>query len=88
MFYFVNLKDTNNNMKSIIELNKILLKSFLHDFIIYKLNENKTISAKKEENANEFNKKLENYKNHMTYLLHAKNSRKTPNFEDTLITVV
>lgn len=72
-----------NNIKSTIELNKILLKSFYDDLKIYKLNENKTISAKKEENVNEFNKKLENYKNDMTDLLHAK-IPETPNFEDNI----
>lgn len=77
------INNNYNSTKSTIELNKILLKSFYEDLKIYKLNENKTISAKKEENVNEFNKKLENYKNDMTDLLHAK-IPETPNFEDNI----
>jgi hypothetical protein len=77
------INNNYNSTKSTIDLNKILLKSFYEDLKIYKLNENKTISAKKEENVNEFNKKLENYKNDMTDLLHAK-IPETPNFEDSI----
>lgn len=77
------INNISNNTKSTIELNKILLKSFYEDLKIYKLNEDKTISTKKDENVNEFNKKLENYKNDMTDLLHAK-IPETPNFEDNI----
>ena len=73
----------SNTMKSITELNKILLKSFYDDLKIYKVNENKTISAKKEENVNEFNKKLENYKTDMINLLNTK-TPDPPNFEDNI----
>lgn len=77
------INNISNNTKSTIELNKILLKSFYEDLKIYKLNEDKTISTKKDENVNEFNKKLENYKNDMSELLHAK-IPETPNFEDNI----
>ena len=73
--------DELNKNKSNIELNKILLKSFNDDFKIYKLNENKTIFAKKEENINKFNEKLENYRNDMNNILNVKQP-KTPTFEE------
>tara|TARA_R110002072_G_scaffold8051_4_gene42495 strand:+ start:1553 stop:2509 length:957 start_codon:yes stop_codon:yes gene_type:complete len=78
----INNDDLNKN-KSNIELNKILLKSFNDDLKIYKLNENKTIFAKKEENINEFNEKLENYRNDMNNILNVKQP-KTPTFEDNI----
>ena len=75
--------DELNKNKSNIELNKILLKSFNDDLKIYKLNENKTIFAKKEENINKFNEKLENYRNDMNNILNVKQP-KTPTFEDNI----
>lgn len=70
-----------SNIKSITELNKILLKSLYEDLKIYKVNENKTILARKEENVNEFNKKVENFRNQMNSILNVKLPEK-PNFED------
>ena len=75
------INNDNFENTSTIELNKILLKSLFDDLKIYKINENKTVSAKKEENINDFNKKLEDYKNDMNDILNIK-PPSLPNFED------
>lgn len=76
------INNVNFKNKSTIELNKILLKSLVDDLKIFRINENKTISYKKEENINEFNRKLQDHKNNMNDILKIKHPD-TPNFEDT-----